>query len=123
MDSINYGDYRISHFTKAIELIEESKIMIFEDGCEKEISFSEIQKDTDFINYFENRVIIVRVEIPEYTDVAAYFEIMNNRGEQLQKHEILKSLFLSKLGNDDKNRAIFSKIWDACSEMDIPIQK
>ena len=123
MDSINYGDYHISHFTKAIELIEESKIKIFEEGCEKEIPFTEIKKDSEFVNYFENKVIIVRVEIPEYTDVAAYFEIMNNRGEQLQEHEILKSLFLAKLREDDKKRAIFSKIWDACSEMDIPIQK
>ena len=33
----------------------------------------------------------MRVEIPQDTDVASYFEIMNNRGAQLQKHEILKS--------------------------------
>ena len=37
------------------------------------------------------------LKIPEDTDVAAYFEIMNNRGEQLQEHEILKALLTSEI--------------------------
>ena len=66
-------------------------------------------------------MILVRVEIPQDTDVASYFEIMNNRGEQLQKHEILKSLMMSRV--DCCKRKEFAQIWDACSQMDIPIQK
>lgn len=76
---------------------------------------------TDFANYFKNNVILVRVEIPQDTDVASYFEIMNNRGAQLQKHEILKSFLLSKLNG--KSHDEFAKIWTACSQMDTPIQK
>ena len=76
---------------------------------------------TDFGKYFENNVILVRVEIPQDTDVASYFEIMNNRGAQLQKHEILKSFLISKL--DAGYRSEFAKIWTACSQMDMPIQK
>jgi len=76
---------------------------------------------TDFVNYFKNNVILVRVEIPQDTDVASYFEIMNNRGAQLQKHEILKSFLLSKLNG--KSYDEFAKIWTACSQMDTPIQK
>lgn len=47
---------------------------------------------------------------------------MNNRGEQLQKHEILKSLMMAKLTNDTVRKE-FALIWDACSQMDTPIQK
>lgn len=122
VDTLNNGDYHISHFIQAKEFIENSKVKIFENNEEKELDFKEIKEDSAFVDYFANKVVIVRVEIPEYTDVASYFEIMNNRGEQLQKHEIVKSLFLSKI-TDDEKRAVFSKIWDACSEMNIPIQK
>lgn len=75
-----------------------------------------------FNNYLANNVILVRVEIPEDTDVASYFEIMNNRGVQLQKHEIIKARLLAKI-DGNKERAEFAAIWDACSQMNIPIQK
>ncbi len=45
-----------------------------------------------------------------------YFEIMNTRGEQLEQHNILKATLMSYLPNDDE-KAIFAKIWDACSDM------
>lgn len=123
IDAINNGDYRISHFIKAAEFIEKAKIVIYRNDKEEEIGFEEIKKDPDFVDYFTNKVIIVRVEMPEYTDVASYFEIMNNRGEQLQKHEIIKSLFLAKLAGDNNKTSVFAKVWDACSEMNIPIHK
>ena len=78
--------------------------------------------DNDFIKYFANNVILVRVEIPQDTDVASYFEIMNNRGVQLQKHEILKSLLIAKLDNEAEQKE-FARIWNACSQMDTPIQR
>ena len=71
--------------------------------------------------YIRNKVILVCTPLPEDTDVAAYFEIMNNRGEQLQAHEVIKALLMSDLGTSQ--RYIFSTVWDACSQMDIPIQK
>ncbi len=80
-----------------------------------------IKQGVSFCQYFENNVILVRVEIPQDTDVASYFEIMNNRGAQLQKHEILKSFMLSNLKRKSPNE--FAKIWTACSQMDTPIQK
>lgn len=75
----------------------------------------------EFSNYFKNNVILVRVEIPQDTDVASYFEIMNNRGVQLQKHEIVKAFLMNKLKTISNIE--FSKIWNACSQMDTPIQK
>ena len=54
-------------------------------------------------------------------DVATYFEIMNNRGEQLQKHEILKARLMDAL--EPKYHDEFNLIWTACSTMDRPIQQ
>ena len=67
------------------------------------------------------KVYLVRVEIPEDTDVASYFEIMNNRGEQLQMHEILKARLMNAL--ESKYHDEFNLIWTACSTMDRPIQQ
>lgn len=75
----------------------------------------------EFADFLMNNVYLVRVEIPEDTDVASYFEIMNNRGEQLQKHEIVKALMMAKLKPGQQK--LFAKIWDACSQMNVPIQK
>lgn len=79
-------------------------------------------EDENFAQYFANHVILVRVEIPEDTDVTTYFEIMNNRGEQLQEHEILKALLIGKMDDIGKQQE-FALIWDACSQIDVPIQK
>ena len=62
------------------------------------------------------RVVLYRIEVPENTDLNRYFEIMNTRGEQLEQHDILKATLMSYLP-DDIDKAIFAKIWDACSDM------
>lgn len=113
-NDVKYTHPQVSHLKDAIGYIidadlspDNSGVNIFTNG---------------FKEYFKNNVYLVRVEIPADTDVASYFEIMNNRGEQLQKHEILKSLMISKLTDSD-SRKEFANIWDACSQMNIPIQK
>ncbi|MGC7589918.1 DUF262 domain-containing protein [Bisgaard Taxon 46] len=68
-----------------------------------------------FKNFLQNNVIILRTQVPPETDLNHYFEIMNNRGEQLEKHEVLKSSLMSVLNLDDQN--VFATIWDACSDM------
>lgn len=68
-----------------------------------------------FRNFLEKNVIILRTEVPPETDLNHYFEIMNNRGEQLEKHEVLKAKLMSKLAL--KDAALFAMIWDACSDM------
>lgn len=77
-------------------------------------------------NFYEN-VYLFRVEVPEDTDLNHYFEIMNNRGEQLEKHEIVKALLMGKITqkedtDEQKNIAKmeqnkFGNIWDACADM------
>lgn len=81
-----------------------------------------LEEKQRFTQYLANKVILVRVELPSDTDVAAYFEIMNNRGEQLQEHEIIKAIMMEKL-KEEQERGVFSTVWDACSQMNIPIQR
>ncbi|ENM5843494.1 DUF262 domain-containing protein [Vibrio mimicus] len=73
-------------------------------------------KTKQFFEYLLENVTILRVIVPPQTDLNHYFEIMNNRGEQLEKHEVLKAKFMATLGNDEE-RSCFSTIWDACSNM------
>ena len=97
----------IGSFKEAIEIIQE------------ELREKDVQNFAK--NFYEN-VHLFRVEVPEDTDLNHYFEIMNNRGEQLEKHEIVKALLLGEIINDDKEvkrleQEKFAKIWDACAEM------
>lgn len=66
--------------------------------------------------FLQENVKIIRTEVPEDTDLNHYFEIMNTRGEQLEKHEIIKAALMEVLDTDNE-RSIFAKIWDACSDM------
>lgn len=78
-----------------------------------------------FLNYLFNKVIIVRVQVPLNTDLNHYFEIMNSRGEQLEKHEILKSRLMKELNVCDNAvvlRKQFNLVWEACSEMGSYVQ-
>lgn len=113
-------DYKVSHLIHAIDIIKETVINSDEKEPQTILSIEDLDM---FKEYFAKQVFLVRVEIPEDTDVANYFEIMNNRGEQLHKHEILKAKMLDKIKHDKKQQIVFAKIWDACSQMDIPIQK
>lgn len=69
-----------------------------------------------FMDYLLNKVHILRVAVPQDTDLNHYFEIMNSRGEQLEKHEIVKALLMGKL--EPKYHDAFKVIWEACSNMD-----
>lgn len=74
----------------------------------------------DFVEYLFNHVIIFRIQVPQDTDLNHYFEIMNSRGEQLEKHEILKSYLIERL--DKSDQYAFGQIWDNCSDIDKYIQ-
>lgn len=112
----------LSNFFLAVHTILNEKL---ESEFDSTISISSLKENNDlknFAEYFFTKVMLVRVEMPEDTDVANYFEIMNNRGRQLQEHEILKALLMSSIA-ETKDRSIFGNLWDACSQMDRPIQK
>lgn len=63
------------------------------------------------------RVVLLRVVVPERTDLNRYFEVMNTRGEQLEQQDIVKADLMSNLA-DNSEKSAFATIWDACSDMD-----
>ena len=73
----------------------------------------------DFADFIYNKVCFVFVTLAENTDLNRFFVRMNNRGKQLEKHEILKARLLKKIQENDKNEwQQYAKIWDLCSDMD-----
>lgn len=117
-DKHEYTHPSTLYLEKAVKIIREANL---DERKQGEVPLTIDQAGADFVEYFKNKVILVRVELPEDTDMATYFEIMNNRGEQLQEHEIVKSLMMSYL--DPSKQKEFSSIWDACSQMNVHIQE
>lgn len=77
----------------------------------------EIPERKEFSKYIFENVLFIATEMPPETDENKVFEAMNNRGIQLQQHEILKTRLL-KLISDNALRNKYSLLWDACSIMD-----
>jgi hypothetical protein len=83
------------------------------------VSNDDLQK---FIEYFLKQVHIIHYQVPRDIDLNHYFEIMNSRGEQLEKHEIIKARLISNLpASEDK--ITFNHVWEACSDMAVYIQQ
>lgn len=82
----------------------------------------------NFAEYLFKMVKIMRVKVPYDTDLNHYFEIMNSRGEQLEKHEVLKSRMLEVLNgiNDvverETSQNCLHVVWEACANMEKYVQ-
>lgn len=59
--------------------------------------------------------------VPRETDLNKLFEVINNRGVQLQHHEILKARMLDAL--TDAERAPYAVLWEACADMENFIER
>ena len=86
-----------------------------------EIFLTDKDKET-FRDKFFKQTYIFRTELPKETELNHYFEIMNNRGEQLEKHEILKAQLMNEIKDEDNkdrniDREVFAQVWEACSFM------
>lgn len=79
-------------------------------------------KKKDFEQYFLRYVHIIHYNVPKDVDLNHYFEVMNSRGEQLEKHEIVKSILCQHLKNK-KEMTTFNHVWEACCEMNVYIQQ
>lgn len=85
-----------------------------------------------FCTYLFKKVLIAQVPVPEETDLNHYFEVMNNRGEQLEKHEIIKARLLSIIEKASENdikaadkklaKALIHDVWEACANMNKYVQ-
>lgn len=69
----------------------------------------------DFAEYIYMKVCFVFVTLADNTDLNRFFVRMNNRGKQLEKHEILKARILQKIDKNEQEK--YAKIWDLCSDM------
>ena len=81
-----------------------------------------VGEKNSFTSYFKSNVHIIHYQVPKDIDLNHYFEIMNSRGEQLEKHEIVKANLLEKLDTDEERR-LFNQIWECCSEMSVYVQQ
>lgn len=120
LDAVYNGDFQDSEY--------EPNIKAAYDICKGELKklIDEQKIDIEqFISYLYQYVQIVRVQLPDGIDLNHYFEIMNSRGEQLEKHEVLKSTLMSFFQNSDKREIYeycFNLIWEACSNMEKYVQ-
>ncbi|BGD82735.1 DUF262 domain-containing protein [Pseudomonas aeruginosa] len=77
------------------------------------------QQFADFLFHY---VQIMRVKVPADTDLNHYFEIMNNRGEQLEKHEVLKARMMETLQECPHSQNCLHTVWEACTNMERYVQ-
>ena len=95
---------------------------IIEDVVSEVFSNEKSVQLKGFVEYLLNHVEILRIRVPKNTDVTHYFEVMNNRGEQLEKHEVVKASLLSVVQGDAQAMAVIQKVWLACSDMNRYVQ-
>lgn len=86
--------------------------------------FQQLMPDIERLLPKINQIKLLRIVVPEDTDLNYYFEIMNTRGEQLEAHEILKARLMSRISGENVHikRNVFSTIWDACAHMNEYVQ-
>ncbi len=115
----------LSVLSKENKDIDEPDIGIMDGFRFVKTAISEIlseQEINGFKKYFQNEVHIIHYQVPRDIDLNRYFEIMNSRGEQLEKHEIVKANLMAVL-QDSADRSRFNRIWECCSDMSLYIQQ
>lgn len=81
-----------------------------------------------FCEYLFKNVQISRIEVPKDTDLNHFFEAMNNRGEQLEKHEVVKARLMEVLNQIPEaetrrqNIYVLGRVWEACANMESYVQ-
>ncbi|WP_206361008.1 DUF262 domain-containing protein [Bullifex porci] len=81
------------------------------------IDYNKIDKNK-FIDKL-TKTFFLLVSIPAGTNPNQFFETMNNRGEQLELHELVKAKILETMKDsiEEKERTVASEIWDAIANM------
>jgi uncharacterized protein with ParB-like and HNH nuclease domain len=110
-----YSEEEIKELEPINEALKTIIRFIKEKGIEKE-------KKQQFSKFILEKVLLMVTEMPKNTDENKLFEVLNNRGVQLQHHEILKAKILKFITNVNE-RSKYAKMWDACSIMEEYIEK
>ena len=101
-----------SHIVNALSLINKYREQFDRDHSGKSFEIA---------NFIYEKVKLIFTEVPKQTDLNKLFEIINNRGVQLQHHEILKAQLLNKIPSADRLK--YGHVWDACSYMESYVEK
>ena len=118
----------LSKCEKKIEFGEMPDLGIKNGFCFAKAGLNEIVGEAQtgmdkFKEYFLNHVHIIHYQVPKDVDLNHYFEVMNSRGEQLEKHEIIKAKLSEQFIGDTASMETFSRIWEACSDMSFYVQQ
>ena len=70
----------------------------------------DVQKYCYYIYYLLEKVLIIEQVIKHKEDVAMIFETANDRGKELEPHEVLKGMLLGVLDTDEKE--VCNNIWN-----------
>ncbi|QQL43716.1 DUF262 domain-containing protein [Sulfuriroseicoccus oceanibius] len=82
------------------------------------------EKLQHFERFLFEQVQVMRIQVPDDTDLNHYFEIMNSRGEQLEKHEVLKAKLLEVLNQEpddaikESSKRTLHLVWESCANME-----
>lgn len=91
-----------------------AKIRAAFDTIEKWFKCFDEKNLAEFAEFIYTKTKFVLIELAKNTDLNRFFVRMNNRGVQLEKHEILKAKILKKI---DESRDKYAQIWDIVSDM------
>lgn len=75
-----------------------------------------------FSDFVLNNVTVIMTRFPASMDLNKIFELINNRGLQLQHHEILKARLLQHIRNAAE-RERYAALWEACAYMDDYVER
>ncbi|HEX8329026.1 MAG TPA: DUF262 domain-containing HNH endonuclease family protein [Hymenobacter sp.] len=101
----------LRQITQAYELIKHRLAQAFPAGIRSAAA-------RQFGQFVRRQVRLIVTEVPVTFDLTRLFEALNNRGAQLQHHEILKSRLLSWISSSTSLRGRYAKLWNACANTD-----
>jgi uncharacterized protein with ParB-like and HNH nuclease domain len=74
---------------------------------------TDLHRVETFIFYFLRRLVLINLSV-EQTDVPMVFEVINDRGVELQPYEILKGKLLGQIDKLELDSGNFNDKWEAC---------
>lgn len=75
-----------------------------------------LQEEDAFATFLKERVCLYQITLPSRSDVARYFEVMNNRGVQLADVDVVKSRLMKHV----QDREAFRIRWERCADFTCP---
>lgn len=81
---------------------------------DEEVQESELK---DFGNYIYHRVHLIKNTTPEKIDLNKLFSTINSAGVQLEQTDIVKSNLLNQIVENENEKVLYGKIWEACEDM------